>query len=61
MPKRKDPEKFANRGEKDCWHPYSLQFLSPSKFDLVVGKILGGQYDLLVPRLRKSSQTDLMN
>jgi len=24
MPKRKEPEKFAPKGEKDCWHPYSL-------------------------------------
>lgn len=61
MPKRKDPEKFANRGEKDCWHPYSLQLLSPAKFNLVVGKILDGQYNLLVPRQYKSSQSNLLN
>ncbi len=61
MPKRKEPEKFAKRGEKNCWHPYSLQFLSPSKFNLVVGKILGGQYDLLVPRTEKHSHFNRWN
>ncbi len=53
MPKRKEPEKFALKGDKDCWHPYSLQVLSPSKFSVVVGKILGGQYGLLVSRAGK--------
>ena len=50
MPKRKEPEKFAWKGEKDCWHPYSLQILSPSKFTEVVGRILGGQYGLVKSR-----------
>lgn len=49
MPKRKEPEKFAPKGEKECWHPYSLQILTPSKFTAVVGKILIGQYDLMKP------------
>ena len=50
MPKRKEPEKFASKGEKDCWHPYSLQILSPSKFTQVVGRILIGQYNLIQSR-----------
>ena len=49
MPKRKEPEKFAPKGEKDCWHPYSLQLLTPTRFTAVVGKILVGQYDLMKP------------
>ena len=41
-------------GEKDCWHLYSLQGLSPSKFTVVVGKILRGSYTLIPPRVNNS-------
>ena len=47
MPKRKENEKFARLGKKDCWHSYSLQMLTPSKFNKVVGSILRGQYILI--------------
>ncbi len=50
MPKRKDDERFASMGEKDSWHPYGLQVLSPSKFSTVVGKILRGHYLLITSR-----------
>lgn len=50
MPKRKEPEKFAVLGHKDCWHLYGLQVLSPNKFSKVVGKILSGKYALISPR-----------
>ena len=53
MPKRKEPEDFAILGEKDCWHSYSLQMLSPSKFSNVVGKILNGKYTLIISKLEK--------
>lgn len=50
MPKRKEPEKFAVKGEKDCWHTYSLQMLQPTKFNYVVSKILNGQYSLVISK-----------
>lgn len=50
MPRRKEAEKYAVPGEKDCWHPYGLQILSPNKFALVVAKILHGRYTLTTPR-----------
>ena len=50
MPRRKDEDTYAEKGEKDCWHSYSLQVLTPSKFSSVVGKILTGRYNLLVSR-----------
>ena len=53
MPKRKDPEKFATLGEKDCWHSYGLQLLAPTKFSRVVGRILNGKYALVSSRLDK--------
>jgi hypothetical protein len=36
--------------EKDCWHLYSLQDLSPTKFIDVVDKIFKGQYNLITPK-----------
>jgi hypothetical protein len=54
MPRRKRDDDFAQLGEKDCWHSYSLQMLSPTKFSSVVGKILDGQYSLIVTKLEKS-------
>jgi hypothetical protein len=51
MPRRKEAEKFAVLGKKDCWHLYSLQVLSPKKFVSVVGKILEGDHTLVRPRL----------
>jgi hypothetical protein len=53
MPKRKEAEKFAPLGSKDCWHSYSLQHLSPSRFAKVVGRILDGKYGLVTSRLEK--------
>ncbi len=50
MPKRKEIEKFAAVGSKDCWHSYGLQTLSPTKFAVVVGKILSGNYVLISQR-----------
>ncbi len=50
MPKRREEQKFAPLGEKDCWHPYGLQILSPSKFATVVGKIIRGKYNLISTR-----------
>ncbi len=51
MPKRKEAERFAAVGVKDCWHSYSLQSLSPNKFAVVVGQILKGQYVLINSRV----------
>lgn len=51
MPKRKEAERFAAVGAKDCWHSYSLQSLSPNKFARVVGQILKGQYVLINNRV----------
>ena len=51
MPKRKEAEKYAVVGEKDCWHLYGLQALSPNKFASVVGKVLQGRYWLIKPNL----------
>jgi len=53
MPKRKEAEKFAPLGTKDCWHSYSLQNLSPNRFAHVVGRILDGKYGLVTSRLEK--------
>ncbi len=33
--------------EKDYWHLYHLQQLSPSRFSQVVGRILDGRYGLV--------------
>jgi hypothetical protein len=52
MPKRKEAESFATLGEKDCWHLYGLQVLSPAKFASVVGKVLNGRYQLVNPGTR---------
>jgi hypothetical protein len=53
MPRRKEEDNYAETGEKDCWHSYSLQVLTPSKFSSVVEKILAGQHTLIVTRLDK--------
>lgn len=50
MPKRKEAEKFAATGAKDCWHAYSLQALSTGRFAQVVSSILKGQYALISSR-----------
>jgi len=52
MPKRKETEKYAVLGEKDCWHLYGLQVLTPGKFATVVGRVLRGQYTLVRPKMR---------
>lgn len=49
MPRRKESEKYAVLGEKDCWHLYGLQTLTPKKFAKVVGKILRGHHMLVRP------------
>jgi hypothetical protein len=51
MPKRKEAERFAAVGVKDCWHSYSLQTLAPNKFAQVVGQILKGQCTLINNRV----------
>jgi hypothetical protein len=55
MPKRKEAEKFATVGEKDCWHLYGLQVLSPRKFASVVGKVLQGRYSLVNSGTRRTN------
>ncbi|MFQ5452556.1 MAG: hypothetical protein ACE5D6_00005 [Candidatus Zixiibacteriota bacterium] len=55
MPKRKENEKFAILGEKDCWHSYSLQMLQPSKFTIVVSNILSGKYNLINSKFNKQN------
>lgn len=60
MPKRRKKEKFAKLGEKDCWHSYSLQMLSPSKFNSVVGKILRGRYSLITSRMQERPDQGLI-
>ncbi|MEA2030337.1 MAG: hypothetical protein U9N55_01915 [candidate division Zixibacteria bacterium] len=59
MPKRKIKRKFASLGEKNYWHPYSLQMLQPSKFTIVVGKILRGRYSLVSERIDRRLQQRL--
>ncbi len=54
MPKRKEAENFAAVGEKDYWHLYGLQVLTPNKFAAVVGKILNGQYTLINSSFKKN-------
>jgi hypothetical protein len=59
MPKRKQAEKFAALGEKDCWHLYGLQVLTPSKFASVVGKVLKGHYTLTNSGTRRKAVAGL--
>lgn len=47
MPARKEADKFAKVGIKDCWHPYGLQGLSPEKFVNIASRILRGKLELL--------------
>lgn len=43
-----DSNPVLNTGpDKDYWHLYHLQQLSPSRFSSVVGRILDGQYGLV--------------
>ncbi len=53
MPKRKKVVEFAECRDKECWHSYSLQTLTPAKFSIVVGKILKGRYSLINSRVDK--------
>ena len=50
MPKRKEAERFAILGEKDCWQLYGLQGLAPNKFVSVVTNVLAGRYILVNTR-----------
>ena len=50
MPKRKEAERFAILGEKDCWQLYGLQGLSPNKFASVVANVMAGRYLLVNTR-----------
>ena len=50
MPKRKEVERFAVLGEKDCWQLYGLQGLAPNKFASVVSKVLSGRFILVNTR-----------
>jgi hypothetical protein len=52
MPRRKEPEKYAHLGPKDCWHVYGLQVLTPRKFADVVGEILKGRHTLVRTRIQ---------
>ncbi len=56
MPKRKEAEKFAILGEKDCWQLYGLQGLAPNKFAQVVTKVLAGRF-ILVNTREQARQT----
>lgn len=47
MPKRKKAIQYAQKGQKELWHPYGLQGLSTDKFTRVVNRILGGRFMLL--------------
>jgi hypothetical protein len=50
----KDPKApHSGRGEKDCWHPYSLQSLTPLKFVKVVDKVLSGRYRLIILKSKR--------
>ena len=53
MPRRKEDEDYADLGEKDCWHSYGLQMLTPTNFSSVVGNILNVKYTLIVARMDK--------
>ncbi len=50
MPKRGTSKKVDLKGEKDCWHPYSLQSLNPRRFAVVAGQILRGKCELILTR-----------
>lgn len=52
MPRKKEPEKYAVLGRKDCWHVYGLQGLPPKKFALVVSSILNGRHALIRTKLQ---------
>lgn len=54
MPKRKKAIKFADRGEKELWHPYGLQGLSTDQFAQVVNRILRGRFHMLGTRYQAS-------
>jgi len=58
MPARKEVEKYARVGTKDCWHPYGLQGLNPEKFATVVSRILKGKFDLLTLKWEKGDSLD---
>ena len=51
MSQNVSPKFQTNRlREKDCWHSYGLQMLSPEKFLQVAGSIIEGRYILLTAR-----------
>ncbi len=51
MSRNVSPKPRTNRlREKDCWHSYGLQMLSPEKFLQVAGRIIEGRYNLLTVR-----------
>jgi hypothetical protein len=60
MPVRKEVERFARVGVKDCWHPYGLQGLNPERFVMVASHILKGEFDLLGFKHRKTVGDSLM-
>lgn len=47
MPRRRETERYASRGEKELWHPYGLQGLSTDRFAWVVNRILCGRFVML--------------
>jgi hypothetical protein len=58
MSTRKEASKYAKVAVKDCWHPYGLQGLSPSKFAIVATQILKGDFGLLDLKPRRIAQSD---
>lgn|GEM_PF-2451119 len=45
-----------NLPEKECWHAYGLQPLSPSQFIRVVDRIIAGKNTLLSTNIRQNSR-----
>ncbi len=58
MSMRKEVGKYAKVAFKDCWHPFGLQGLSPSKFAIVATQILRGDLTLLDLQPRRITQSD---
>ncbi len=52
MARKKEADKYAVLGKKDCWHLYGLQMLTPKKFSMVVGEILRGRHTLVRPGMQ---------
>jgi len=55
MPDRKKKDTRIPVKSKDCWHSYGLQSLPPSRFAVVIGKILSNHHRLIAPRRERNS------